>query len=620
MPLERLRSRSLALRLVRFFGLAATVPLLLTGLFFFLRSERNARLERTEVLREVAKLYAYSMVERLEALDEVPSPDEDPDLWMFLAFGKVRESTLPENTALFVSDSTGRLLVSASSFTRPAEAERLQQGLASTTEGQGRSLRETTALLADIGFLAGSATLPMPQEEPRALRALVVQPESLASGASDRRFVLLVLSAALLSTVLLVFSAVRRGLTPLFQIESDTARLSSGEIEQLAARGWQLRELSAISTTVTRLVDARNRSHESMRLLEEVGAKVQSRSEATDIVRAVLRNVDRVLESESAGCVLFHDGGSGHFLRLEDDREERVPQTDEHRDWLSSHRTIARGERSPFEPEVPTDRTRTRFPIHVDGRLHGYLWSDEVAGTSNEEHREHLGANLARQLEIALATVARSSDLDEYARGALTALARAIDAASPWTAGHSDRVSRLATQFGTFLGLDGEHIVALRQGGRVHDIGKIGIDRSILEKAGPLTAEERREIARHPTIGRQILEPIPGFEAVLELTQQHHEWWNGKGYPHGREGEAIDELARILSVVDVFDSITSDRPYREPFELPAAIEHLRRGAGSQFEPRIVDHFLTFLQLQGSELELNESRQPGEAGNPSARSA
>lgn len=608
MPFEPLRSRSLSWRLVRFFALAATVPLLLVGLFFFLRSERNARQDRVEVLREMAKLYAYGMVERLDQLDGPPPADPDAEQWTYLAFGRVRESTLPGNTALFVSDSTGRALFSADSFIQPSDAERLRETLRSPLAGLDR--REVAARLTEVGFLAGTATLPMPGDESVALETMVVQTKALAASSAERRFVLLVLCAALLTTVLLVFSAVRQGLDPLRQIEFDTARLSSGEIGQLEARGWELRELSAISTTVSRLVDARNRSSESMRLLEEVGAKVRDRSEATDIVRAVLRNVDRVLGSESAGCVLFHEGGTQHYLRLEPHEERHLPMADELNEWLASRRTISTDESTPFEREPADGLERSRFPIHVDGRLYGYLWADRASDAEGDPER--MGANIARQLEIALATVARSSDLDEYARGAITALARAIDAASPWTAGHSDRVSRLATQFGTFLGLDGEQVLALRQGGRVHDIGKIGIDRSVLEKPGPLTAEERREIERHPTIGRQILEPIPGFQAVLELTQQHHEWWNGNGYPHARQGKAIDELARILSVVDVFDSITSDRPYREPFGFDAAIEHMRRGAGSQFEPRIVDQFLAFLQLQGAERVLFESRRGDES--------
>jgi diguanylate cyclase (GGDEF)-like protein len=162
------------------------------------------------------------------------------------------------------------------------------------------------------------------------------------------------------------------------------------------------------------------------------------------------------------------------------------------------------------------------------------------------------------------------------------------------TEGHSQRMGELAVELAERIGLPNNSKNDLRLLAQFHDLGKIGIPDQILLKPGPLTAEERKEIERHAEIGHRIAMVVPEFLPVADLILKHHEWWNGAGYPLGLQGEAIPVENRILSIVDAYDAMTSDRPYRAAMTQSAAIEELRRCRGAQFDPMLVDEFVALL--------------------------
>ena len=172
--------------------------------------------------------------------------------------------------------------------------------------------------------------------------------------------------------------------------------------------------------------------------------------------------------------------------------------------------------------------------------------------------------------------------------GTLTALARAIDAKSAWTAGHSERVTNLALKLGHALGLTERDLQILQRGGLLHDIGKIGTPASVLDKSSELEPGEMRIMQEHVNIGVRILEPVPCFGEILPVVAQHHEWFDGSGYPAGLAGKNIGLHARILAVADVYDAITSDRPYRKGLTQPQALEILQQKSGTQFDPMVIE--------------------------------
>ena len=169
-------------------------------------------------------------------------------------------------------------------------------------------------------------------------------------------------------------------------------------------------------------------------------------------------------------------------------------------------------------------------------------------------------------------------------------LASAIDARDRYTAGHSHRVSEFSCAIAAAMNISGEEFETIRIGALLHDVGKIGIADSVLQKPGSLTNEEFALIQQHPTIGRRILEGVHGFEPYLPVVELHHENWDGSGYPLGLRGEATPLCARIVHVADVYDAITSDRPYRRGMNSEEALLLMEECAGTQFDPAIIGVF------------------------------
>jgi len=167
-------------------------------------------------------------------------------------------------------------------------------------------------------------------------------------------------------------------------------------------------------------------------------------------------------------------------------------------------------------------------------------------------------------------------------------LINAMEAKDLYLRGHSQRVADLAGQLAAELGLDEATCEDLRVAGRLHDVGKIGIRESVLNKPDRLTSEEFDHVKRHVQIGLDILAPLFHIKQPLKYVEHHHEHWDGAGYPLGLTGENIPLGARILSVADTFDALTSKRAYREPLSPLAALEHLRVDVGKQFDPCVYD--------------------------------
>jgi putative two-component system response regulator len=166
----------------------------------------------------------------------------------------------------------------------------------------------------------------------------------------------------------------------------------------------------------------------------------------------------------------------------------------------------------------------------------------------------------------------------EEAEGVVCALALSIEAKDPYTEGHCQRMAQYSTALGQRAGVSEKEMIALRRGGILHDIGKVAVPEQILCKPGPLTREERATVNLHPLIGVQICTPLKSFEAVLPIIHHHHEKLNGSGYPDGLKNGAIPITARILAVADVYDALTTHRPYHRAVSSQEALEVLWDGA------------------------------------------
>lgn len=177
----------------------------------------------------------------------------------------------------------------------------------------------------------------------------------------------------------------------------------------------------------------------------------------------------------------------------------------------------------------------------------------------------------------------------------ILSLAIAIEAKDPYTEGHVDRVASYALSLGGETGLAPWELQLLRKAAILHDVGKIGVNELVLLKPGPLSADEFNHMKSHTLIGERICRPLQQDRLILEVIRHHHERYDGKGYPDGLAGEDIPIAARIMAVVDAYDALTSDRPYRNRLSQEQARQILKQEAGKQFDPKIATAFVSMLE-------------------------
>jgi putative two-component system response regulator len=201
-----------------------------------------------------------------------------------------------------------------------------------------------------------------------------------------------------------------------------------------------------------------------------------------------------------------------------------------------------------------------------------------------EELLRTIRARLARSRQLRLA------QLQESYEASLTMLANAIEVRDQYTRGHVERVTSYAVTIAQGMNLDRQLIEAIRFGAILHDIGKIHVRESILRKRSPLTKEEWNELSRHPVTGAEMIKDIPYLVPAVPAVRYHHERWDGQGYPEGLSGVQIPLPARIVTVADSLDAMTTDRPYRKGLSPELAYQEIVDNAGTQYDPRVVSAF------------------------------
>lgn len=251
---------------------------------------------------------------------------------------------------------------------------------------------------------------------------------------------------------------------------------------------------------------------------------------------------------------------------------------------------------SHIEANVEEIPSAISVPIKIHNKVIGVInVSKSIDGGNFTKEQKDLLVMFANQSAIAIENSRLIEELQELFVQSITALANAIDARDRYTRGHSQRVAVYSLEIAKKLNIPKEDRDMLQYAALLHDIGKINIRDSILNKPDKLSEEEFSEMQKHPEYGAKIMEPVKRFETLLPYMYHHHEKFAGEGYPFHLKGEQIPLIARIITVADSFDAITSDRPYRKGKPISYAIEELKRCSGTQFDPEVVNAFLMFLE-------------------------
>jgi HD-GYP domain-containing protein (c-di-GMP phosphodiesterase class II) len=233
----------------------------------------------------------------------------------------------------------------------------------------------------------------------------------------------------------------------------------------------------------------------------------------------------------------------------------------------------------------------------LDGRM-GCL-SAEVEDLEDVERKLGLLEGVAHQAKLAIANAGSFQSLEETFISTVEALANALEANDEYTSSHARWITDLAVKVGRGLGLDSKALKRLELGALFHDIGKIGIPADILAKPGPLTTEEREVIETHPELGEKIIAPIHRLQEVRPIVRHCHERYDGAGYPDRKAGDEIPLESRIILVCDAFHAMTTDRPYRKRLPADEAFRRLEEGAGTQFDPEVVEVCVRVLRSEAA---------------------
>lgn len=241
-------------------------------------------------------------------------------------------------------------------------------------------------------------------------------------------------------------------------------------------------------------------------------------------------------------------------------------------------------------------------PLKIKGQTIGaMLLENGTVGCSFTEDELELLTTLSNQAMVAIENAWLYESVKTNYFATIQSLVNALEASDRFTKGHSERVRFLSMELGRHIGLDFKELEVLEHASILHDIGKIGIDNFILQKQGKLTSKEYSLIKTHPLIGDEILGPIETLDGVRKTIIQHHERFDGNGYPFGIRGDEISLKSKILSVVDTFDAMMTDRPYRKALSLSEVKAELKGNAGTQFDPYVVEAFVNLLDTQAAEM-------------------
>lgn len=369
-------------------------------------------------------------------------------------------------------------------------------------------------------------------------------------------------------------------------------------------------EKSPPATVLSGRVERENKAR--LELIYEVSKKVGSVPRMTQMLEQVIKMTQKTLNASAASILLFRDNDQELYFEVASGPVGKALRQVK----LSTKYGIAGQVARTGKPLIVNDVSRSESfhkmiddttgfstkslvcaPLVVHRRILGVIEVlNKLDGSEFEEQDLEAVVSVATTAAMAIEnTRLHQTVLDAY-KNTIKTLAAAIDAKDPYTRGHSQRVMEYTLLAGAYLSFSSDEMETLEYAGILHDIGKISIDSTILNKPGALNESEWEMIREHPAVGANLLRGIPFLEKASELVLCHHERFDGGGYPNGIRGEVMPIGARLIAVADAFDTMTTDRSYRAAMTVDHAVEELHNCSGSQFCPNSVKAFISGLRL------------------------
>ena len=419
----------------------------------------------------------------------------------------------------------------------------------------------------------------------------------------------LIILASLWLVLFLSTIQIRKSLIPLEKIKEGTKRIANRDFDS-RVKVTSRDEFEEVAESFNAMARQLGRQFKTLTTMVEIDRAILSVLDKEKIVKTVLTRMSEVFPSKSVSmAVIDSNPGDTAQTYIREGKSDKVKPTEkvqispEDLQMLRNNPEtlmIKKDENLPRYLVPLTKRGIKSFlvlPIFLKLRLAGIISFGYAKQPKLSQEDLDQARQLADQVAVAFSNARLIEELNELNLGTLTALARAIDAKSPWTAGHSEQSTKLAVRIGDAMKLSHEDIDDLNRGGLLHDIGKLGIPIDILDKPGKLTFEETKTMQKHVRLGARILEPITAYEKIIPIVLQHHERFNGKGYPDGLKGDSINLSARIFAVADSYEAMTADRPYRKAFDRNSAMGIIKENSGSDFDPHVVNAFLKVMDQE-----------------------
>jgi len=425
-------------------------------------------------------------------------------------------------------------------------------------------------------------------------------------------FKLTILLVVLLS--LASFDLIRRSMLALSHFNSNAKQIASGNYSQkvkVSDEGEIGGLASSFNTLIGELQKKIKELESSKRLLQnilnKIGSAVTSTKGIENLLELVLQTLANGIDAKSGAIFLSEEGKSGFTMKVSYNMPDNLRKNSiDPENGLIKRVVGLKKLEVAFDLSTNVDAhfeyrknlakdSIMAAPLIYKDKVHGVVAvCDKISHKSFNKDDIILLSNVTAQLAIAIENHELNQDAEKTYLETITALAVAVESKDQYSKGHLDRVGDYVERLGKEMNLDKEMMKILKSGAVLHDIGKIGIRDEILQKKGPLTEEEFKEMKQHTVIGVNIIKPIRSMSALCDLVRYHQELYDGTGYPDGLKGEEIPLSARILKICDAYDAMTTDRPYHKAMSREEAKKEIEAKKGIDFDPEITEKFLKII--------------------------